>query len=89
MNNGLNDMSMGAGNGWAVGYALCRPRSPAYRAGHALDGGSWTLATPTPNASANAILTGVDTVGAGEAWTVGYQTNAAGVRRTQSNTPPA
>ena len=47
------------------------------------DGGSWTLAPPpTPNASADAILTGVDTVGAGEAWTVGYQTNAAGVRRT-------
>ena len=85
MNNGLNDVSMGAGNGWAVGYALVPAgSSPAYQAlAMHWDGGSWTLAPPpTPNASADAILTGVDTVGAGEAWTVGYQTNSAGVRRT-------
>ena len=66
MNNGLNDVSMGAGNGWAVGYALVPTgSSPAYQAlAMHWDGGSWTLAPPpTPNASADAILTGVDTVG--------------------------
>ena len=82
--NGLNDVSMISGGGWAVGYA--RSAGGAFGGTYeplALrwDGAQWSLASPAAFAS-DALFTGVDTLADGSAWAVGFQTTAAGTRRT-------
>ena len=82
--NGLNGVSMISGAGWAVGYA--RSAGGAFGGTYeplALrwDGVQWSLASPAAFTS-DALFTGVDALADGTAWAVGFQTTAAGTRRT-------
>ena len=83
LNNGLISVSMTSGGGWAAGYALQGTGSrPEYRplAMH-WGGAQWALASPT-GFTGDAVLTGVDALADGTAWAAGFQTTAAGTRRT-------
>jgi hypothetical protein len=82
--NGLNGVSMISGGGWAVGYArLAGGTHGGTYEPLALrwDGAQWSLASPAAFTS-DALLTSVDTLADGSAWAVGFQTTAAGARRT-------
>jgi len=83
MNNGLNGVSMASGGGWAVGYAVKDGSAgPKYQPlALRWNGAQWSLASPA-NFTGDTVLTGVDTVSAGNAWAVGFQTTANGTRRT-------
>jgi hypothetical protein len=77
-NNALNAVSMIAGAGWAVGYAVENGYKPL--ALH-WNGAQWSLASPR-SFPGHALLTGVDTIADGSAWAAGFQTTARGTRRT-------
>ena len=82
-NNALNGVSMISGAGWAVGYyqsgnAQAGPYQPlALR----WNGTQWSLASPAA-LPGNSVLTDVDTLTDGSAWTVGFQVAADGTRST-------
>jgi hypothetical protein len=81
LNNGLNSISMTSGGGWAAGYALGAAGSRYQPLAMRWNGSQWALASP-PGLSGFAVFTGVDAMSAGGAWAVGFQTTAAGTRRT-------
>lgn len=88
LNNGLNDLAMRAGGGWAVGYAL-HPgvpggRGPAYQPlVLRWDGAGWARqSVPSPDTTTDAILSGIVGLSSTEAWGVGYRTATNGVRRS-------
>jgi hypothetical protein len=77
--NGLNGVSMTSGAGWAVGYGQARGTFQPL-ALH-WNGTQWSLASPASFAS-HALFTDVVTLAGGDAWAAGFQTTAAGTRRT-------
>lgn len=84
LNNGLNSISMTSGGGWAAGYSLQGGggSGPTYQPlALSWDGTQWSLASPA-RLTGNAVFTGVDALAGGTAWAVGFQTTAAGTRRT-------
>jgi hypothetical protein len=77
-NNALNGVSVTSGGGWAVGYYQAGGYQPL--ALH-WNGAKWSLDLPATFTS-DAVFTGVDTLPDGSAWAAGFQTTAAGTRRT-------